>query len=182
MPGDIVTSYLGPSPLAKVLEAFVPKDLVILCLGPSPLAKVLETFVLRGCVILHAEPSPLAKVQETFVPKDYVTCRAFALGQSVRNLCAQRLCYMQGLRPWQKYWKPLCPKIILDAGPSPSAKVLEKIVTGDCVMSYVGLSPLAKVFETFAPRDYVVIYLGPSPFAFEQANDRISILFHVQSI
>ena len=76
----------------------------------------------------------------------------------------------------------MCPKIILDAGPSPSARVLEKIVTRDCVMLHVGLSPLAKVFETFAPRDHVVIYLGPWPFAFEQANDRISILFHVRRI
>ena len=109
---------------------------------------------------------------------------------------------MQGLRPWPKCKKPLCPKIMLHAGPSSLAKVLEtfvpkdyircrafalgksvgKIVTGDCVMSYVGLSPLAKVFETSAPRDHVVIYLGPWPFAFEQANDRISILFHVRRI
>ena len=89
---------------------------------------------------------------------------------------------MQGLRPWPKCWKPLCLKIMLHAGPSPLAKVLEKFVTGDCVMLHVGLLPLAKVFETFAPRDHVVIYLGSWPFAFEQANDRISILSHVQSI
>ena len=39
-------------------------------------------------IMLHAGPSPLAKVLETFVPKDYVTCWAFALSKSVRNLYA----------------------------------------------------------------------------------------------
>ena len=35
-----VILYVGPSPLAKVLETLVPKDYDVLYVGPSPLAKV----------------------------------------------------------------------------------------------------------------------------------------------
>ena len=59
---------VGSLPLAKVLETLVPKDYDVLYVGPSPLAKV------------YWKPLCLKMML-------YYT-RAFALGQSVGNLCA----------------------------------------------------------------------------------------------
>ena len=90
-----VMLYVGPSPLAKVLETFVPKDVVMLYLRPLPLAKVYPWILCawRCCHVILG-PSPLAKVLETFVPEDYVACRAFALGKNVRKNCGWRLCHV----------------------------------------------------------------------------------------
>ena len=90
MPKDYVILYLGPSPLAKVLETFVPEDYDVLHVGPSPLAKVLETFVPKDYDVLYVGPSPLAKVywKPLCLKMMLYYIRAFALGQSVGNLCA----------------------------------------------------------------------------------------------
>ena len=48
----------------SVSETFVPKD-VVLHVGPSPLAKVLETFMPKDYAVLYLGSSPFAFVQKT---------------------------------------------------------------------------------------------------------------------
>ena len=75
-------------------------------------------------------------------------------------------CYVWGRRPWPKWLKPLRLEIVLHAGPSPLAKVLETFVPEDVATLYLGLRPWPEcILGSSVPGDDLTLYSRLLPLA-----------------